>query len=815
MQKCYDTICDINKKLELELEVVGKKHYDRDLGFRKWRAEAKKLGDSKLRPRKLAFIGRTGVGKSTAINALLGAPVLSTRADGACTSVQTEVVYEALPPSFWRASVKFIDKNEWENTLSDMLDDLEAYMDGINSDSGPAKDAWETIKEVYPHLRALTFPPPYQDIHVLLEHEVVESKLGTEKQMYGKGFDDLELQLRPYLTSYTKIVEGETPESSVWHLVDSVRIYGAFDVLASCAVTLVDVPGFGDANKTRTKRTEEYIKSAEVVVLVADIKRAADDQVMRDYFAKFLKQRIRIDGSMESLLIVLTGADVLINEGQLHYLDSKQRRVIQGMCQAIDRLNKSLDELEISSPDVENIDPHDTAAFMENAERQQRMKRITSQLKMQQTSKNTYVAHQRSARVREAFLQLYRQVYFSISKQDAACEPPPLPVFCVGSTDFHQLLEADRRRRAPLVFTDPNDTGIPLLSQHIHNLGRKTTFSDLDSLVHRCTMLHKETKSFFFCLKVDPKLAAYEDEARGLVERLKETVYETRLTSEDKIHKSMDELEQVLQVEAKNAAKHSPNIIEELGISYRYHTYRAIMRRAGEWQLIDLNEDLVDGMLDGTVSSVWHNFFDDFLKSELESLIMVIRASCNATIQSIRDGAKRKPATIHTARIERLCNDICPLDMLKPARNDYLSGVRQMQRNFGGSFKELLRNKLEDHYHEVGKESGPGMFQRMKDMNEKKFSENEELYAGLVEEVMLLIRAAIDDGEESLHTALTRLYTHIERSFVYTQETNKISAETRKKMRVFLEKEYRKPLAELTTIMDGYKERNATLAKSE
>jgi hypothetical protein len=48
-----------------------------------------------------------------------------------------------------------------------------------------------------------------------------------------------------------------------------------------------------------------------------------------------------------------------------------------------------------------------------------------------------------------------------------------------------------------------------------------------------------------------------------------------------------------------------------------------------------------------------------------------------------------------------------------------------------------------------------------------------------------------------------------------TQETNKISAETRKKMRVFLEKEYRKPLAELTTIMDGYKERNVTLAKSE
>lgn len=80
LQNCYDSICDANKKLELELEMVAREH-GRDLGLKKWREEAKKLSDSKPRPRKLAFIGRTGVGKSTVINAILGAPVLSTRAD--------------------------------------------------------------------------------------------------------------------------------------------------------------------------------------------------------------------------------------------------------------------------------------------------------------------------------------------------------------------------------------------------------------------------------------------------------------------------------------------------------------------------------------------------------------------------------------------------------------------------------------------------------------------------------------------------------------------------------------------------------------
>ncbi|KAG2100534.1 hypothetical protein BD769DRAFT_1393950 [Suillus cothurnatus] len=124
--------------------------------------------------------------------------------------------------------------------------------------------------QVYPHLRELSFPPPRLDMHALLEHELIATKFGTEFQKNG---------LRPYMTSYTKIVEGKPiillTKSEVlqleWHLVNSIRIYGSFEVLASGAVALVDIPGFGDANKARTKRTEEYLKTAEVVILVADI----------------------------------------------------------------------------------------------------------------------------------------------------------------------------------------------------------------------------------------------------------------------------------------------------------------------------------------------------------------------------------------------------------------------------------------------------------------------------------------------------------------------------------------------------------------
>jgi hypothetical protein len=92
-QSCYNLIWRMNKNLERELEKVGprgREGYNKDL--QGWKAEAHDLGNCKPRTRKLAFIGRTGAGKSTAINAILGAPVLSTRADVSNELLTTVIV---------------------------------------------------------------------------------------------------------------------------------------------------------------------------------------------------------------------------------------------------------------------------------------------------------------------------------------------------------------------------------------------------------------------------------------------------------------------------------------------------------------------------------------------------------------------------------------------------------------------------------------------------------------------------------------------------------------------------------------------------
>ncbi|KAG2106221.1 uncharacterized protein F5147DRAFT_761780 [Suillus discolor] len=768
-QSCYNLIWRMNKNLEREVEKVGpsgRRGYDKDL--QGWKAEAHDLGNCKPRRRKLAFIGRTGAGKSTAINAILGAPVLSTRAD-------TEIIYEDLPPSTWRASVKFIEKDEWKKTLHNLLDDIRFILTFVHYHS-------PRLIKTYIHSWTMNLWCPYL--------------------------------LRPYLTS----LEEQLSEPSLWHLVDSVRIYGAFEVLASGAVTLVDVPGFGDANKTRTKRTKEYLKNVEVVILVADIKRAADDEAMHIYFEKFLHQMIAIDGRVESLLILLTGADIRINEDQLHHLGSNQRQIIQKMCQEIDRLSESLDEQDKQS----NVfflefymapkDGPEFAGLSQRLHSTREMKdQTTRQLQLANATKDTYIAHQRSARARNVFLELYRQVYCSI-KQDSTCQPPSLPIFCIGSMDYTQLLVTNKRHRAPVVFTDLEDTGIPQLCRYIHDFGCKKAISDINAHAHRSALLWESIESYFLSSRRDSRLAAYEDAARGLMETLKDqkTVDEIWRTSGTKMDNSINELEQSLRIEAGKASERSLNTIKVLGEHHQWRSYRTLMRREGEWRSTDLNEDLTLGILEGNASSVWHRLFNDFLRTEINSLVVDISDRFNETIRAIKNRAQR--TTTIAPHIDNACNFIHPFDIMNPARDQYMSAILTMQRDFCGSLKGLMRAALEDHYCVVGRESGVGMYRRMKDLNEERFSPKkaQELYTKLIDQVMTAVRMARNKGETALDEALARLYAIIERSLVCVQGDDQICKTTRRNMQKFLDQEYSAPLTEVTIITDKYKERGDT-----
>ncbi|KAG2336297.1 hypothetical protein BDR05DRAFT_1005988 [Suillus weaverae] len=156
--------------------------------------------------------------------------------------------------------------------------------------------------------------------------------------------------------------------------------------------------------------------------------------------------------------------------------------------------------------------------------------------------------HRRFARAWNVFLELYRPVYSNI-KLDSACQPPSLPIFCIGSMDYTQLLLTGRQYRGPVIFTDLEDTGIPQLCRHI-----QFWFQESD---HRYQCSRAQVN---FTMGINRELLS-----------LQHTVDEICKTSGAKIDHNMNKLEQALRIEVEKAAERSLNTIKTLG---EYHQWQ-------------------------------------------------------------------------------------------------------------------------------------------------------------------------------------------------------------------------------------------------
>ncbi|CZR42561.1 uncharacterized protein FPRO_09864 [Fusarium proliferatum ET1] len=83
-------------------------------------------------------------------------------------------------------------------------------------------------------------------------------------------------EIKPFLDS-TTVEHGGEKQFSAWPLVKEVRIYTKADVLKP-GITLVDLPGCGDAVGSRSEVTENFAHRLDVRMVVSPIIRAADEK---------------------------------------------------------------------------------------------------------------------------------------------------------------------------------------------------------------------------------------------------------------------------------------------------------------------------------------------------------------------------------------------------------------------------------------------------------------------------------------------------------------------------------------------------------
>ncbi|KAH7925974.1 hypothetical protein BV22DRAFT_1194734 [Leucogyrophana mollusca] len=731
-------------------------------------------------PWTLVVVGRTGVGKSTVINQILDARILSTGADGACTAVPTELHFEATPADSYRAVVQFRTKEDWSKHLAGLLEDIQTYVGNPQTegnDGEPASDAWKTLTEVYPSLRTLSFPPSSGNVKLenLLADDIVSPLLGTEHRIEAGSAGDLETQLRKYLRSH-----GDR-ESALWHLVTVARIYGPFEALACGAVTLVDLPGYGDTDKTRSIRAREYVSRADQIVLVADIKRGVDEKETRSYLRDFLDRSI-INGRQSSTMILLTGADNPITLHQLRDVSNQDWARIRGWEDDVKQLKAVTREADSQREHILNQFGITSDQLMLQT-LSANLRKVTTELedakasiKRTQASKSAYIAHLRSKIVSCAFRDLFREVCRSTNVNVKFADS--LPIFCIGSEDYRHLRRRDFEQRR--VFSDIEETGIPRLRRHIRSMGYTQYLRKAEVYVQRCRAVLDEIRGFYKSHSTqNKKLGGYEGFAATTLRDLQSKRVTPRLDQlKMDIQKNILDLEAVVRPAASESADSSCATIGSLNL--RYHTYRKTMRMHGQWKDTDVNDMLSKDIFNEAVIRAWSGFFCEKIPDVLQCFVSNVHDMFYEEVGKIRKRA---------SKMKTICEDVEESGRrmnakatLKAIVDENIHLLTDVQRSFDGSFKHLFQEELEPHYDIVGSETGPGMLGRMKALNENYFStKGEALFDTIVDRVLEDIGSALMELQEHLEAALKEMYGSIRRTLVEKQRSA-IDQTVKKKM---------------------------------
>ncbi|XP_075310753.1 nuclear GTPase SLIP-GC-like [Odontesthes bonariensis] len=234
----------------------------------------KKIEDLETDKRELVGVfGKTGAGKSSLINAVIGEKnLLSLGSVSACTSVMIKVEAN-MSNTKYKAEIEFISEEEWKAELRSMCRFCRAKADQeTDDDDDEYHDIDEKLSALYGDEWKQKSPENLMDNSYFREFpEFLQSR---KKSLTGDTAKMLSDKLVTYTRNGTEQEESGEVKRWYWPLVKCVTIKVPNNDLLQ-HVTIVDLPGNGDCNKSRDEMWKEIVGDCSTVWIVTEINRAA------------------------------------------------------------------------------------------------------------------------------------------------------------------------------------------------------------------------------------------------------------------------------------------------------------------------------------------------------------------------------------------------------------------------------------------------------------------------------------------------------------------------------------------------------------
>ncbi|XP_025762007.1 nuclear GTPase SLIP-GC isoform X2 [Oreochromis niloticus] len=301
----------------------------------------KKISDLETDKRELVGVfGKTGAGKSSLINAIIEEKnLLPSGSVSACTSVMIKVEAN-MQGSNYEADIEFITPEEWKDELWSSYQFL-----GDNEDCEMDVDNdYHDISEKFSALYGEEWKGKSSEDLMDGKYfkEIPEFLQGRRKILSCESAKELSARCVKYTRSDSKQGSGKDVKKWYWPLVKCVTVrVPNNDFLQH--VTLVDLPGNGDRNKSRDKMWKQIVENCSTVWIVTEINRVIAEKEAWEILES-ASSYIGNGGECRQILFICTKSDH-IEDSDDHSAAQRRDLIVKRNMQVKDEVRKEFSRL--------------------------------------------------------------------------------------------------------------------------------------------------------------------------------------------------------------------------------------------------------------------------------------------------------------------------------------------------------------------------------------------------------------------------------------------------------------------------------------